>query len=122
MVRAESSVETRERPKAARALEDAAADRPARGEPSELASADSTMTVTSTAPASTEPAATAVTATITRPLAKSTQRSPYRAKRSLSMARPTTSPGGVRGSRCCMVCPRSTDRRTRSITETHHCG
>ena len=41
-----------------------------------------------------------MSAAIARPLTKSTQRSAYRASRSASMVRATTSPGGVRRRRC----------------------
>ena len=121
-VRTESSAETSERPNRARAAADAAADRPATRRPSDEASAEATMTASRTPPASRLWAATAVTATIASPLMKSTQRSAYRASRSASMARATTSPGGVRARRCWAVWPESTEVRTRSITETHQRG
>ena len=78
-VRAESSAETRARPNRARAADEAAADRPATGRPSVEASAEATITASSTAPATQVPASSAVTPAMIRPLTKSTQRSAYRA-------------------------------------------
>ena len=74
-VRTDSSAETSERPKRARAADEAAAERPATRRPSEEASAEVTITASSTAPASRLRASTAVRATMTRPLTKSTHRS-----------------------------------------------
>ena len=79
IVRAESSAETRARPNLARAADDAAAERPAMGRPSVEASAEATITASSTAPAIQVPASSAVTLAMIRPLTKSTQRSAYRA-------------------------------------------
>ena len=101
-MRTDSSAETSERPKRARAAEAAAAERPATGRPSVDASAETAMTASSTAPATGSQAAAAVTATTIRPMPRSTQRSAYRASRSASIARATASPGGVRLSRRCV--------------------
>jgi hypothetical protein len=78
-VRAESSAETRARPNLALAADDAAAERPAIGRPRVEASAEATITTSSTVPASQVPASTAVVPAMIRPLTKSTQRSAYRA-------------------------------------------
>ena len=78
------------------------------------------MTARSTRPVSGFQLTAIVMRTIAMPLVKSTHRSAYRANLSASITRATTSPGGVRGNRCCIVCPRSTASRTRSSTADHH--
>ena len=74
-VRIDSSVDTSDCPKLARAVDAAAAERPATRRPRVEARADATMTASRTAPASHVPAIRAVSAAMTSPLTKSTQRS-----------------------------------------------
>jgi len=74
-VRTDSRADTSDWPNRAREVEAAAAERPATRRPIVEASADATMTVIRTAPASQVPAISAVTAATTSPLTKSTQRS-----------------------------------------------
>ena len=74
-VRTDSSAETSDWPNRARAVDAAAAERPATRRPRVEARADATMTASRTAPASQVRAMRAVTTAMIRPLTKSTQRS-----------------------------------------------
>ena len=74
-MRTDSSADTSDCPNLARAVDAAAAERPATRRPRVEARADATMTASRTAPASHVRAIRAVTTAMISPLTKSTQRS-----------------------------------------------
>jgi hypothetical protein len=98
----------------------AVADRPAIGRPATEVTAAATITANRMAPAIGVPPRNDAMTTMTSPATTSLHRSAYSRKRSASSTRDTTSPGGVRASRCCRVCPSSTDIRIRSEHADHH--
>ncbi|MFC7571040.1 hypothetical protein ACFQX8_00260 [Klenkia terrae] len=121
-VRTASRAEASDRPKAARRSPASRPARPAAGAPRNATSTAPTITPPVTAPASGCPVTAMVSPVTAAPMPTSIQRSAQFISRSESSARAVTSPAGVRASRYCSVCPRSTASRSRSVTDVHQIG